>query len=587
MTWRATVRRGTAIALAGALMVVACTGDDDDADRSERDGGRTSSPTTADPGPARSEARRPTEPTTVVPGETPGQLAVAATSALFTAAPLVVLAPEDDPTAQSRASAEAVELGMPMLLSPAPPAAGGEASTTTAAPTTTTAAAATASAALADELDRLGTETVLAIGTESVEWAEGLDDGPEVVEGSALPLPEDQGGGDDQNDDTSTETSGTEAPAPGEGEGEGDGETTTPVEGGLPEVVPGDLLGDGLMVVVGTGPDSVAATATARASGARVLRLSHADPRADVAAIELLTERPPPDQVLAIGSRFGAADRLRRRLDAAATGWQLPGGGQVLFPGRTMIALYGHPGTPVLGVLGEQPIEPAITRVQTLARDYLDLIPDDQGAVVPAFEIIATVASGSAGADGNYANESQLEELQPWIDAAEDAGVYVVLDIQPGRTDFLTQAKRYEDLLLAPHVGLALDPEWRLAPDQVHGEQIGTVSAAEINEVGDWLAQLTRDNLLPQKLLLIHQFRPQMVGDRTRIDTSHDELAVLIHADGFGTHAQKFATWDRLLADPPSRIWWGWKNFIDEDTPMLTPAETLAVEPQVRFISYQ
>jgi hypothetical protein len=32
---------------------------------------------------------------------------------------------------------------------------------------------------------------------------------------------------------------------------------------------------------------------------------------------------------------------------------------------------------------------------------------------------------------------------------------------------------------------------------------------------------------------------------------------------------------------------WGWKNFYDEDTPMLTPAQTLAVEPTPVFVSYQ
>jgi hypothetical protein len=572
MTWRATVRRGTAIAVAGAVMVVACTGDDDDADRSERDREQPSSSATGPgAGPARTAVRRPTEPTTVVPGEGAAQLAVAATGALFETAPLVVLAPEDDPTAQSRASAEAVELGMPMLLSPASPdPAPAEGSTTT------TAAATTASAALADELDRLSAETVLAIGTPAVEWAEALDDGPEVVEGSALPTPDDQGGDDDGGDDPGSTTPDTD-----------DTDETVPVPQGLPDIAPGDLLGDGLMVVVGSGQDSVAATTTARASGARVLRVASGDPRADRATIELLTERPPPDQVLAIGSRFGPADQLRRRLDAASTGWQLPGGGQVLFPGRRMIALYGHPGTPSLGVLGEQPLDPALARVQTLAREYDRLVEDVEGPVVPAFEIIATVAAGAPGPDGNYANESEVEELRPWVEAAGEAGVYVVLDIQPGRTDFLTQAKRYEDLLLEPHVGLALDPEWRLGPDQVHRAQVGSVTAAEINTVGDWLAELARTNQLPQKLLLIHQFRPQMISGRSQLVTNHDELAVMIHADGFGTHAQKFATWDRLQADPPARIWWGWKNFIDEDTPMLTPAETLAVTPQAHFISYQ
>jgi hypothetical protein len=34
-------------------------------------------------------------------------------------------------------------------------------------------------------------------------------------------------------------------------------------------------------------------------------------------------------------------------------------------------------------------------------------------------------------------------------------------------------------------------------------------------------------------------------------------------------------------------VWWGWKNFYDEDRPTLTPAQTVAVEPSPRFISYQ
>ena len=42
------------------------------------------------------------------------------TGALFTSAPLVIVAPADDPAEQARAATEAVELGMPMLLAPAP-----------------------------------------------------------------------------------------------------------------------------------------------------------------------------------------------------------------------------------------------------------------------------------------------------------------------------------------------------------------------------------------------------------------------------------------------------------------------------------
>src|SRR3712207_6952449 len=41
--------------------------------------------------------------------------------------------------------------------------------------------------------------------------------------------------------------------------------------------------------------------------------------------------------------------------------------------------------------------------------------------VVPAFEIIATVASASAGPDGNYSSESDVEALRPWVEAAGQA----------------------------------------------------------------------------------------------------------------------------------------------------------------------
>src|SRR5690606_41488694 len=58
------------------------------------------------------------------------------------------------------------------------------------------------------------------------------------------------------------------------------------------------------------------------------------------------------------------------------------------------------------------------------------------------------------------------------IEAAADAGQYVVLDFQPGGSSFLEQVHEYEELLAYPHVGIALDPEWRLKPDQVHLQQI-------------------------------------------------------------------------------------------------------------------
>jgi hypothetical protein len=264
---------------------------------------------------------------------------------------------------------------------------------------------------------------------------------------------------------------------------------------------------------------------------------------------------------------------------------ELPGGGHTLFPGRTLVALYGHPGAPALGVLGEQGVGASVQRARDLAAQYGPLAGEP---VVPAFEIIATVASSAPGADGDYSAESAPDDLVPWVDAAAAAGMYVVLDLQPGRSDFLTQARRYTDLLRRPNVGLALDPEWRLGPGQKHRVQVGSVDAKEVDAVATWLADLTREARLPQKLLMLHQFQPQMIRNREQLVTERDELSVLLHADGFGTRAEKLMTWERLHQGVPPGVTWGWKNFYDEDRPLLGPAETLAVGP-VRpvFVSYQ
>jgi hypothetical protein len=290
--------------------------------------------------------------------------------------------------------------------------------------------------------------------------------------------------------------------------------------------------------------------------------------------------------VVALGAGFGAEDGLDWKLETASTGRQLPGGGQLLFPEHFLVALYGSPGTGALGVLGEQDLPAAIERAQATAADYEPLVPD--ATVVPAFEIIATVASSVAGPDGNYSTELAVEELRPWVEAAGEVGVYVVLDLQPGRTDFVTQAERYRSLLELPHVGLALDPEWRLGANEVHLTQIGSVSIDEVNEVVTWLADLTRAGDLPQKLLVLHQFQVRMIPERDRLDTSRDELALMVHADGQGPQGSKQDTWRVLRQTEPDRVAWGWKNFYDEDQPMLTPEQTVTeVVPRPNLISYQ
>lgn len=263
---------------------------------------------------------------------------------------------------------------------------------------------------------------------------------------------------------------------------------------------------------------------------------------------------------------------------------QLPWGGDTIFPDVRMVALYGHPSGPALGALGAQSPEEAVARVEELAQQYQ---PFSEQKVVPAFEVIGTVASGSPGPDGDYSNEWDAEDLLPYIDAITQAGGYAVIDLQPGAARFIDQVKRYEELLRRPGVGLALDPEWKLQPGQQPLHQIGQTDAAEVNEVIDWYADLARDANGPQKMLILHQFQLRMYQDRELIDLSHPELQVILHADGNGTPEMKMETYNVLHQDLDPRVWSAWKNFYTEDSPTFTPEETMNVEPQPWFVSYQ
>jgi hypothetical protein len=291
----------------------------------------------------------------------------------------------------------------------------------------------------------------------------------------------------------------------------------------------------------------------------------------------------PVQTVVVPAGRHGAQVRARH-VQPIAKPYTFPSGGRTLAGAYRLVAIYGAPDDPQLGVLGEQPLPATLDRAKQVAESYRSL---SQQPVLPALEIIATVASAAPTENGNYSRELEPAQLLVWARAAEAAGVYVVLDLQPGRTDFMTQARQYESVLRLPNVGLALDPEWRLGADQVPLKQIGSVQIDEVNGVADWLSGVVAENKLPQKVFLLHQFRLDMLPGREQLNTAHPELAFIVQMDGQGTQAAKQDTWRAITAGAPPNVQFGWKNFYDEDKPPLDPPATMQLSPQPWYVSYQ
>jgi hypothetical protein len=62
-------------------------------------------------------------------------------------------------------------------------------------------------------------------------------------------------------------------------------------------------------------------------------------------------------------------------------------------------------------------------------------------------------------------------------------------------------------------------------------------------------------------------------------------LAMLQHADGFGTRGQKLATYHAIAR--PAQFRQGFKLFYDWDVHRFTPAQVRRITPRVSFVSYQ
>jgi hypothetical protein len=201
-----------------------------------------------------------------------------------------------------------------------------------------------------------------------------------------------------------------------------------------------------------------------------------------------------------------------------------------------------------------------------------------------AYELIASVAQGKPGADGDYSQMIAMDQIQRYVDQARRNKVLVILDLQPGSGSFLPQARRLERFLVQPHVGIALDPEWRMPTGKVPGKTIGRVGAAEVNAVSAYVSGLVARNRLPQKLFVLHQFRASMLPDVQAV-RKRPGLAMVQHVDGFGTRSEKNATWNRLRR--PQQFHMGYKLFYDEDVRRYGPADVLKFKPVPELISYQ
>ncbi|WP_375490965.1 hypothetical protein [uncultured Jatrophihabitans sp.] len=261
---------------------------------------------------------------------------------------------------------------------------------------------------------------------------------------------------------------------------------------------------------------------------------------------------------------------------------QPPALGQRIVGRERVVAYYGAPGSGKLGVLGKTSPEQAAQSIIHRAAGF-----EHYGEpVLPAMELIATVARSGPGPGDTYSAPIPMAQVREYLDVAHEHHMLLILDLQPGRASFVAQAKALAPVLVDPSVGLALDPEWKVGPGGRPGNGlIGHSTAAGINAATSWLSGLVSARHLPDKLVVVHEFTASMLPDRQHI-TQHPGIEMVLHADGFGHPSTKVHVLQKLhFPSPPFGV--GFKLFLTQDSRLMSPGEVMRLHPRPDVITYQ
>ena len=260
---------------------------------------------------------------------------------------------------------------------------------------------------------------------------------------------------------------------------------------------------------------------------------------------------------------------------------QLPRGGTRLLPDYRLVGYYGAPQDPQLGELGIGTPAQASRRLDEQAKGYQGKRP-----VQPFLELLASVANADPGADGLYRTQQPRSVIERYHEQSRADRDLLVLDIQPGHADFSDEVDRLMPYLRDPDVGLALDPEWHVGPDEVPGQVIGSMEASEVNGIAARISRLVEKRGLPEKLLIVHRFTEDMVQNANQLRT-YPGVAIVLNTDGFGAPPEKVVKYKDLHATKRSGLFSGFKLFYSEDTDLMSPDRVLGLKPRPDLIVYE
>jgi hypothetical protein len=263
----------------------------------------------------------------------------------------------------------------------------------------------------------------------------------------------------------------------------------------------------------------------------------------------------------------------------------LPRGGREVFPRYRLVGYAGVTGASTLGRLGTGPLDQRVAEIERQAKPYAD-----GREVLPVVEVIATIVQGSPGRDGKYRVRLTDAQIAKYHKAARKHRAVMLLNLQPGRSEFITEAKAFHKWLREPDVGVALDPEWAMDHGQRPGGAYGHTTGAELDEVARYLSGLVKQYNLPEKVLVYHQVARSVVRKESSLK-DHDGIVLIKSVDGLGHPGPKKNTYRVVNNSTPKFVHAGFKLFFTEDRRhggrLMTAQEVLGLKPRPEYVMFE
>jgi len=282
--------------------------------------------------------------------------------------------------------------------------------------------------------------------------------------------------------------------------------------------------------------------------------------------------------------------------NALATMKNTPSIEQLPSKNEIIVAYYGRPGVKSLGILGQYSLENLMPVIKAKVKQYKHASGNNN--IIPAFDIIYGLAAAEPGRKHDYILPLSHKKLMPYINAAQNDGFALFIDVQLGKMTPLQAIKPLLKYLKYKNVHLAIDPEF-----EVHGlamrpgKVIGHITGTDVNRVQSAMASYLKENgIKEKKMLVVHMFRHSMVTDKKMVK-NYANIDLIMNLDGHGSPRLKVDIYNSLYSNvAAAKVAGGFKLFFGEDKPkLMTPKQVLGLESvngvrvkhMPKFINYQ